>query len=333
MISIIIPCYNSEKSIQKCLESIFQSKYQPFEVIVVDDTSTDASIEIFQKYPVKVISLSANKGCAFARNKGAKEAKGEILFFVDSDVLLEADTINKVVETFTQRPEISATFGSYSKECIASNFFSVYKNLLHYYTHQTSSENATSFWTGCGAIKKAVFERFGGFDTTLNYFPIEDIALGYKISKQGGKIYLNKQLQVKHLKSHSFFSLIKSDFIHRAIPWTRIILKERFFTNDLNLKTNNILSVIAAFIILFALLLIKAFIYSWAILFLSSMIFFSLNSRLYGFILREKGLAFTLKAIPMNYFFYLYSGVGLLIGVAFYIMDCLAIKHNREPQF
>lgn len=327
MISIIIPIYNAERTIQKCLESIYQSEYQPFEVIIVNDASTDASIEIIRKYPARVINLNEKKGSAFARNRGAEEARGEILFFVDSDVSLEPNTIHKVAETFAKRPEISATFGCYGKECITSNFFSVYKNLLHHYTHQVSSNDATSFWTACGAIKKDIFEKLGGFDETSNYSPVEDIALGYKISKQGGKIYLDKQLQVKHLKSYSFFSLFKSDFIGRAIPWTKIILKERFFKRDLNLRTSNILSVITAFIILFALLSINVLIYSWIILLLSSISFLFINSRFYWFILKERGVFFLLISIFMNYLFYLYSGAGFIAGVILYLRNSLIKSH------
>jgi len=332
MISIIIPVYNSEKTIKRCLESIYQSQYRYFEVIVIDDGSTDTSLEIVRKYPAKIIKLDKHKGCAFARNKGTQKAKREILFFVDSDILLKPDTLNKITETFNQKPEICATFGSYSKESAAPNFFSVYRNLLHHYTHQASAEDASTFWTACGAIRKSMFEKLGGFDETLNYFPIEDIAFGYKILKHGGKIYLNKQLQIKHLKHYSFFSLIKSDLVYRAIPWTKILLKERLFKRDLNLKTNNILSVVAAFIVLLALLSIKISIYFWVIVVFFVISFLLLNYTFYKFIFREKGLSFTLCSILMHYFFYLISGIGLLAGISFYVRDTLigkiGPKHN-----
>lgn len=320
MISVIIPIYNSEKTIQKCLESVYRSECRLFEVIAVDDGSTDSSLEIVRKFPVQIIKLERHLSCAVARNRGAQKAKGEILLFVDSDILLEPGTINKVIETFAQRPDIWATFGCYSKESLDSNFFSVYKNLLNYYTHQASSGDAGSFWTACGAVKREVFERLGGFAEEAGYSPIEDVAFGYKISKHGGKIYLNKQLQIRHLKSYTFLSLIKTDFIRRALPWTKIILRERHLKRELILKSNNIVSGGLASVILLALLSPDGFFNSWFVSALLALLFL-LNGRFYWFTFREKGLTFALRVIPMHFLFYLYSVVGFFVGAVSYLWN------------
>ena len=88
-ISVIIPVYNAEKTIRRCLESIMSSEYEEYEVVVVDDGSTDNSASILFEYAnrdrrVKIIN-QPNSGPAIARNKGLELAEGEIIAFVDSD--------------------------------------------------------------------------------------------------------------------------------------------------------------------------------------------------------------------------------------------------------
>lgn len=88
-ISVIIPVYNAEKTIRRCLESIMSSEYEEYEVVVVDDGSTDNSASILFEYAnrdrrVKIIN-QPNSGPSIARNKGLELAEGEIIAFVDSD--------------------------------------------------------------------------------------------------------------------------------------------------------------------------------------------------------------------------------------------------------
>ena len=94
-ISIIIPNYNNKETLQECLDSKKNLKTPPFEVIIVDDKSIDGSQKIVKK-PYKLITLEKNSGPARARNIGAKEARGDFLFFVDSDVLLEENIILEI---------------------------------------------------------------------------------------------------------------------------------------------------------------------------------------------------------------------------------------------
>lgn len=81
MISIVIPTYNAEKFMPGLLDSIFSSDVKDFEVIISDDCSTDNTVDISKKYPVKLVRLSENSGPGRARNLGVKAAKGDIIFF------------------------------------------------------------------------------------------------------------------------------------------------------------------------------------------------------------------------------------------------------------
>ena len=102
-ISIVIPVYNSSKTIDKCLKAIFNSNYSNFEVIIVDDGSTDETVDIIKKdfEQTKIIKLNGNKGAAAARNKGVEKAQGNIIMFTDSDIIIQPNTLNLINTTFS----------------------------------------------------------------------------------------------------------------------------------------------------------------------------------------------------------------------------------------
>src|SRR5690606_15457371 len=141
----------------------------------------DASAEMARSKGARMLRTPNRSGPAAARNLAAGSSAGEILMFVDADVLIEVDTLSKVASRFVHIPEISALFGSYDDEPAEQNFLSQYKNLQHHFVHQTSSRNASTFWSGLGAIRRDVFLQHGGFD--CDKFPepsIEDIELGFR---------------------------------------------------------------------------------------------------------------------------------------------------------
>jgi len=316
-ITVIIAVHNEETTIEQCLDSVYKTQYPNLEVIVVDDCSTDSSAGVASRFPCRIVRLEKRTGSAFARNRGAEEASGDILFFTDADVRLHENTLEMIAEEFKSKPYLSAVFGSYDKDTACSNFFSVYKNLVHHYGHQTAREEASTFWSGCGAIKKAVFDEIGGFDPGQRM--LYDIELGYRLSKRRHRIYLNKRIQVTHGKKYTFLSLVQSDVRDRAIPWTVLMLAERVFHNDMSTKAGNILSTIMAYLALFALIATGFCWYSILLFAFFGAAFLLLNLTFYRFLLHERGVLFTIRAVPMHYFSYLYSGIGLVVGVVIYI--------------
>ena len=133
-ISVIIPVLNGSKFIRECLEAVFSSEYHDYECILVDDGSTDGTQEIARKYDITVKQLvDGPYGPAYARNQGAELASGEILFFVDADVVIKADTLSRIANSFEKHPSYSAVFGSYDEFPNEGGFISQYKNLFHHY--------------------------------------------------------------------------------------------------------------------------------------------------------------------------------------------------------
>lgn len=98
MVSIIVPIYNTEQFLVRCVESLLNQSYQPLQIILVDDGSTDNSLEIckhYEKYDNVEVYHQNNKGVSSARNEGLKHIKGEYVFFVDSDDFILPDYISR----------------------------------------------------------------------------------------------------------------------------------------------------------------------------------------------------------------------------------------------
>ena len=316
-ISVIIPVYNAADTLAQSLNAVLDSDYSRFEVIVVDDGSDDDSPDIIKQFPCKMVRLPENRGAAHARNRGAEVAAGEFLVFTDADMTIERHTLRLIAESFRGQPHLSALFGSYRKTAVPTNFFSTYKNLVHHYTHQKSREDAATFWTGLGGMRTEVFRANGGFDEA--YRSLEDMELGYRLFQSGHKIGLIKHIQATHCKRYSFVGVIKSDVLNRAIPWTKIMLSKRIARSDLNTKIHNVASVLLAFLLLMNI----PFLWLWPISRYSFValggLFLILNHDFYRFVLRERGVVFLVEAIGMNWLGYLYSGVGLVIGLVSYL--------------
>ena len=313
-VSVIIPVYNGIKYLGKCLDAISASTYKTYEIIVVDDGSTDNSAEIARKKGATVLLLLQQSGPAAARNYAAKKARGDILFFVDADVLVQKGTIARMVNDFNENKDIAAVFGSYDDKPAEDNFLSQYKNLSHHFVHQQSDKEAVTFWAGCGAIRKEVFHKVGGYDQKRYSEPsIEDIELGSRMKRMGLRIILDKVLQVKHLKHWRFGSLLRADILCRAIPWSKLILESRGMINDLNLKISHKIS--AALVCLsFGILPLSFFVpRSFYFILLSLSIILILNYKYYSFFLKRRGIKFTALVFPMHLFYFFYSGVSFLL--------------------
>lgn len=247
-LSIIIPTNNLNPNFYRCLKSLEEAALlDNFELIVVLDGIKN-ELSFFSQFNIpnlNTVVLSKNKGPAFARNEGAKSANGDILFFIDADVILLPASISRVHMHFAKSDAKEALIGSYDNDPEEKSVVSKYRNLLHHYTHQKASVNATTFWGACGAIKKEVFWSVNGFDESFERPSVEDIALGYRLISKGYSIRLDKELQVKHLKKWSLWNTIKTDVFYRASPWTKLLHEsKKLGINDLNINYEERLSVV-----------------------------------------------------------------------------------------
>ncbi len=114
-ISVIIPNYNGSSTIGKCLEAAFASSYGRFEVIVVDDCSSDNSPAIIKQFPCRIIELKTHAGAGKARNTGALHSRGEVLFFTDADCLLSTDSLSAVNKAVGEAGSDAVIGGTYTQ--------------------------------------------------------------------------------------------------------------------------------------------------------------------------------------------------------------------------
>ncbi len=332
-LSIIIPVYRGGDAFRRCLSSLFPFIARGVEVIVVVDGNDAESERVARAFTAKVIRLAQNYGPATARNRGAAIAQGDLLFFLDADVAIASDTLERAVTCFATHPQIDALIGSYDDAPGASNFLSQYKNLFHHYTHQTANREASTFWGACGVIRRSVFLAIGGFDESYRVPCVEDIELGYRLKRAGYRIWLDRSVQVKHLKRWGIRSLLKADFYYRALPWTELIWRDRQFINDLNLQTSSRLSVMAVYGLLASLIV------SWgwtsAIGLAVGLMGFLLvlNAPVYQFFWQQRGGWFALRVIPWHWLYYGYSGLAFAIGTVRYGFQSRQQLWQLHPQF
>ncbi len=246
-VSVIVPVKNDPANLDLCLEALKASDHPDFEIVVIDDGSTDDSGEVAAGHGARVIRQEESTGPAAARNAGARAARHPYLFFIDADVCVRPDTLRRGAEAFAADPTVDAIFGSYDASPGASNLISQYRNLLHHFVHQEGRREAFTFWSGCGAIKRSVFLELGGFDTGYDNPSIEDIELGARLRSGGRRVLLVKELQAQHLKRWTLRGMVATDVFQRAIPWTLLLLSEGHLPQDLNLRTSQRLSVLFTF--------------------------------------------------------------------------------------
>lgn len=314
-VSIVIPVYNGGAGFRRCLASFQTGTVRPDELIVVADGDSDGSWRVAESLGARILRLPETGGPARARNAGARLARGDVLFFVDADVVVHSDALGRVVAAFRDNPELAALFGSYDDAPAEPNFLSQYRNLLHHFVHQSSREQASTFWSGCGAIRREIFLGMGGFDEHYRHPSIEDIELGYRLARAGHPIKLCKDIQATHLKEWRAGSLLRTDLFRRAVPWTELILRDRRFINDLNLRSSGRMAVILTYLAL--LCLVCAVFRPWLVALggVCILAMLAMNAQLFRFFFRKRGVLFALAAVPWVCLYQIYSGLGFFMGV------------------
>lgn len=331
-ISVIVPVYNGAKFIGDCLDALLANQYSEFEVIVVNDGSTDDSEEICRSKNVTLLqSEYPRSGPAGARNLAAKRVEGEILLFVDADVVVEKDTIGKVANCFERDAGLGALFGSYDDAPAEKNFLSQYKNLQHHFVHQNSNSEASTFWAGLGAVRKDAFLLVGGFDCAQFAVPsIEDIEMGVRLRKAGYRILLEKSIQAKHLKKWTVTSLLRTDIFCRAVPWSRLILTSQGMINDMNLKTNDRVSSVLVGLLILLVPFVVWQPFALPVLAAGLGLFVYLNRDILGFFLKLKGSLFASAAVPWIMLYFFYSGVVFVTCWLIYYLPGVLGLSRRE---
>jgi hypothetical protein len=173
-----------------------------YEIIVVDDASSDGSVSIAARYADTVVKLTGHPaGPAYARNRGVELARGEIIAFVDGDVVVRPDTLSRLLATLLDRPDIDAVSASHEANSGAPNFVSQYWNLLLSFGEQRHSGRCAQFAPGCGVVRREAFLAAGMYDEwRFDAAGMENVELGERLLGAGQGVLLSAELRVTHMK-------------------------------------------------------------------------------------------------------------------------------------
>lgn len=225
-LTAIVPATKSPETLDRVRAAIEAASAPPEEVIVVN--------EPFEAGPAE------------ARNAGAERASGDVLVFVDADVLVHRDAFARIRAAFASDPGLSAVFGSYDDEPAHDGTVSAFRNLLHHHVHQTSPGPAETFWAGLGAIRRDAFLDIGGFDDAYSVPSIEDVELGVRLTDAGHRLELAPDIQGKHLKGWTLTGMLRSDVFDRGVPWLTLLLTRGHLPTALNLGWRHRASALAS---------------------------------------------------------------------------------------
>lgn len=214
-LSIVVPATDVPATLGRCTAALAAAADPDDELIVVDGPR----------------ALSA----AGARNRGVERATADVVVFVDADVEVHADALDRIRSAFAASPALTAVYGSYDDAPAARGTVSAFRNLLHHHVHQAGGGPAETFWTGLGAVRRAAFLSAGGFDEARYPHPsIEDIDLGCRLTAAGARVVLDPAIQGTHLKAWTLRSMLWTDFARRGVPWVALQLRARRPSTALN---------------------------------------------------------------------------------------------------
>ncbi|MDO9287188.1 MAG: glycosyltransferase [Thermodesulfovibrionales bacterium] len=200
MVSVVIPAYNAEKTIAACLNSLMKQDYPgDYEVIVVDDGSADSTPDIVSGYERVRLIKQANAGPAAARNKGAADAKGEIILFTDSDCVPEGNWIKEMVDPFKDNRDVVGVKGRYrtkQRETTARFVQFEYEDKYRYMQKDKYIDFIDTYSAG---FKREIFLEMLGYDTEFPVACAEDVELSFRLSKKGYKMIFNPNAVVYHI--------------------------------------------------------------------------------------------------------------------------------------
>ena len=253
-ISLVMPTITWGQPFACCLQAALSGLGPSDELLVVFDGPPSALPPWLEASAATVLHTGQRSGPAAARNLAATEARSEVLLFVDADVELHPDAVERVRRHFGADPSLQALFGSYDDRPAAAGVVSRFRNLLHHHTHTSQPGPACTFWAGCGAVRRERFLALGGFDAKAYRQPcIEDIEFGLRLHDDGGKILLDPTIQGTHHKRWTLSLMVRTDIQQRAIPWSRLLLSRRQIPPTLNLSTSARISAGLSLVTIFSL--------------------------------------------------------------------------------
>lgn len=320
--SVIVPCFNASGTIAVCLAAILNQTTPPKEIIVVDDASTDNSAEIAAEFPgVRLVSLSFNSGAAAARNAGAGRATGDVLLFVDADVALLSDAIEKLAHIFNSKKTTAAIVGMYSKIPPRNDFYSIAHNYFTYFNHSQQHGRIQWFWGAIGAVARNAFFDVGCFDQRrYSGASAEDVELGFRLNRAGFVIEIDHSVIGGHLARFDLKRYLYNDFRKSALGVNLFLDENRRLEHRHGFtSSSNGVAVVVAGLSFASIIGWLVGIFPAALVIISILLFFIFSFEYLRFIYSEKGSAFTIKAASIHLPAFIAIALGAIFGLFEYV--------------
>jgi glycosyltransferase involved in cell wall biosynthesis len=216
-VSVIIPLYNAAQFIGQCLESVYATDFSGFEVIVVDDGSTDGGDMLAAGFPCRVLHQGRNRGPAAARNAGVGHARGRLLLFTDADCIVPVDWVKEVLAEYRTLSALYPRIGAVGGRVLPNKrFVSACLAYSGYYAFQNgvSSQVRPDLCSAHLLIVRSAFDDIGGFDETLASG--EDTDATCALYRKGYSVVYDPALSVVHDHRKSM-----GDFLRHQCRWGR----------------------------------------------------------------------------------------------------------------
>lgn len=313
-ISIIIPNRDGAATLPPCLEAACAQDYPDFEVIVVDDNSSDSSVGIVREYNVTLIELKEHGGASAARNAGASAARGELLFFTDADCVIEPGTLKKAAEAHMETPD-AVVGGTYTPLAYDTGFFSTFQSIFIHHNETKAINNPDYIATHAMIIGRETFERSGGFSE--DFMPIlEDVELSHRLREGGMKLRMDPDIMVGHIFNLNFLKSLQNAF-KKSFYWARYSLRHGDLMADSGTASLGLKAMAACTTLAIGLFIAGLVSESILLLLLPPLpliLGLVLNAGIIEAFFRHGGPAFGLMAVP--YYALPYSMAALMGGVS-----------------
>jgi GT2 family glycosyltransferase len=317
--SVIIPFHRDLAQLGPCLSAVRRS-VPDAEIIVAADGAQEDCRALVAAHGARLVVVDGPVGPATARNRAAVVASGDVLVFVDADVVVAPDAVPVLLARLRSDAALAGVFGAYDLRPAAPNFMSQYRNLSHARIHELGEGEATTFWAGLGAMRTRVFHEVGGFDERFGRPSVEDIDLGYRVTARGHRLRLDPAARGCHLKRWTLVSGVSTDIFARGIPWVQLIRRHGRPQNQLNLTIALRLSVVCAYLLLLAPVMAMVAWWGAVLGVVALAVLLALNASYYRWFARQRGVAFAIRVVPAHVLHHWCNGVSWVAGSVLHLL-------------
>lgn len=309
-ITIIIPYYRNAQHIRKVVEAVqnalLKAQTTISEILIIDDKSDENLAEILNPLDVKIIKLPKRSGVSRARNAGAKAAQYPYLLFIDSDVIIQPDSIAKCLARMQLEPALSVITGIYDVKTIQPFLLDQFFGSYAVYSWNSADPQrevhlSSVAWSQFLFIKRSVFEYTGGFDVSVVQPCLEDVEFSIRLSTLEQKICLDKTIQNTHLKKNSLKSFT-ANYFNKTLMWAELKHEWRNFYYTGFESKEKVASLFATWVFIGAtmsgFLAINPTPFIWTSI-LSAALFLIANRRYAKYARQLYGALFTIKALGL----------------------------------